>query len=204
VAPLMRLSAGALVQCFGMLGFSLLVLVAYLGFADNVSRPERIGVGGPFRLIDQNGRTVTERDFLGKWQLIYFGYTHCPAACPMALNNIALAVGDLKRGSAQVVPIFITIDPDRDTPAVMKDYAASFQANLVGLSGSALETARVEQEFQVSVLRHPTPDGGYDFDHSTGVFLLDPKGEFAGFFSSDVDPDAMAARISKIMARSAT
>ena len=117
---------------------------------------------------------------------------------------MAVALGELKRGANDIVPIFITIDPDRDTPAVMKDYAASFLPNFVGLSGSGSETAKVEREFQVTALRHPTPDGGYDFDHSTGIFLLDPKGEFAGFFSGDTDPDAMAARISTIMARSAT
>ena len=200
----MRLSVGAFIQCVGMFGFGLLVLVAYVGFSDTASRPQNIGVGGPFRMIDQNGRVVTDRDFLGRWQLIYFGYTHCPAACPTALNTMAVALGELKRGANDIVPIFITIDPDRDTPAVMKDYAASFLPNFVGLSGSGSETAKVEREFQVTALRHPTPDGGYDFDHSTGIFLLDPKGEFAGFFSGDTDPDAMAARISMIMARSAT
>ncbi len=200
----MRLSAGSLIQCAGMLGFALLVGVAYLGFSDTASRPQQIAVGGAFHLVDQDGRAVTDRDFLGKWQLIYFGYTHCPAACPTALNNIAVALGALKGGAAKIVPIFITIDPDRDAPAVMKDYDASFLPNLVGLSGSASETAKVEKEFQVTALRHSTADGGYDFDHSSGIFLLDPRGEFAGFFEGDADPDAMARRISAIMARGAT
>lgn len=149
MALAMRPSAGSLVRCAGMLGFVVLVWAAYNGFSATESQPRRIGVGGPFHLIDQNGHAATYRD----------------------------------------------------TPAVMKDYDASFSPSLVGLSGTASEIATVEREFPVTARRHPTADGGYDFDHSSGIFLLDQKGEFAGFFEGDADPDAMARRISAIMAR---
>ena len=99
-------------------------------------------IGGPFTLVDQDGKTVTNTALEGKWLLVYFGYTHCPDACPTTLNNIALALQNLGKKSDEVRPVFITIDPERDTPQVMKDYVTAFDAPILALTGTAAEVAR--------------------------------------------------------------
>src|SRR6516225_6954568 len=99
-------------------------------------------IGGPFRLVDQNGKTVTDADLKGKWSLIYFGYTHCPDACPTALNDIAVALEELGPKRAAVRPVFVTVDPERDTPEVLKAYVTSFDAPILALTGTPEEVAQ--------------------------------------------------------------
>ncbi len=98
-------------------------------------------IGGPFKLVDQNGNTVTNTDLKGKWLLVYFGYTHCPDACPTALNNISLALSDLGPDKKDVRPVFITVDPERDTSKAMKDYVSAFDAPILALTGSAASSS---------------------------------------------------------------
>src|ERR1700736_6308153 len=106
-------------------------------------------IGGPFRLTDQNGKTVTDADLKGKWSLIYFGYTHCPDACPTALNDIAIALDQLGPKREAVRAVFITVDPERDTPEVLKEYVTSFDAPILALSGSREEIARAAKVYRV-------------------------------------------------------
>ena len=153
-------------------------------------------IGGPFQLVDaQTGKTVTDQNYKGKWLLIYFGYTHCPDACPTALNDLSLALDKLGDKRHAMAPLFITIDPERDTANVMKDYAASFAPDIVGLTGTPEQIAQAEKEYRVYAAKHPTKDGGYDMDHSSIIYVMDPAGRFVTNFTHETDPDQMATKL---------
>src|SRR5882672_6659536 len=156
-------------------------------------------IGGPFRLVDQNGKTVSDADLKGKWQLVFFGYTHCPDACPTALNEIALALDQLgeKRGEIEIV--FITVDPERDTPEVMKSYVQSFDAPIIALTGSPDAVAQAAKAYRVYYAKHPRADGEYDMDHSAVIYLMNPEGRFTATFTPDSTAEAIAARLQKLL-----
>ena len=160
-------------------------------------RPEpAIAIGGPFALQDGRGRTVTDRDFRGKVMLVYFGYTHCPDACPTALSDMANAVDMLPPAKRQDVAIvFITIDPARDTPAVVQDYVSAFQAPITALSGSADAIAAAARAYRVYYQKHEKADGGYDMDHSSIVYVMDQKGRFVANFTHASGPDKIVDKL---------
>jgi protein SCO1/2 len=137
-------------------------------------------VGGPFALIDGNSKPVTDRDFHGKFMLVYFGYSFCPDVCPTTLNEIADAMDKLGPVAARVQPIFITVDPRRDTPAVIKQYAANFSPRLLGLTGTPEQIAKVAKEYRVYYAEHRTGPGpnDYSMDHSSILYLMGPDGQF--------------------------
>ena len=156
-------------------------------------------IGGPFKLVDQNGNTVTNTDLEGKWLLVYFGYTHCPDACPTALNNIALALSDLGPGKTDVRPVFITIDPARDTAKAMKDYVSAFDAPILALTGSDAAIAQAAGEYRVYYAKHPEAGGDYSMDHSSIIYVMDPKGRFTASFTGEDPPELIAARLKKLV-----
>jgi protein SCO1/2 len=156
-------------------------------------------IGGPFRLIDQNGKTVTNTDLEGKWLLVYFGYTHCPDACPTALNNIAVALSELGTEKSEVRPVFITVDPERDTVAVMKGYVAAFDTPIVGLTGSLEAVGQAAREYRVYYAKHPEAGGDYSMDHSSIIYVMDPKGRFTASFTGQDPPQTIAARLKKLL-----
>ncbi|MFO1075003.1 MAG: SCO family protein [Geminicoccaceae bacterium] len=154
-----------------------------------------IPIGGSFSLLDQNGRRVTEQDFRGRFMLVYFGYTFCPDVCPLGLQTLTQAVDDLPAELRErVVPVFITVDPERDTVAVMKDYVASFGPRLVGLTGSPAETGQASRAWRVYAHKGEAKDGVYLVDHSTFTYLMGPDGAYVTHFGHDVTPEAMAQR----------
>jgi len=157
-------------------------------------------IGGPFRLVDQNGKTVTDADLKGKWSLVYFGYTHCPDACPTALNDIAIALDQLGPKREAVRSVFITVDPERDTPEVLKDYVASFDAPILALSGSPEEIARAAKAYRVYYAKHPEPGGDYSMDHSSVIYVMDPEGRFTASFTHQSTPEEIAERLKKLLA----
>jgi len=166
-------------------GYALVgVLLALLLFATGgflwFGGHREAGVGGPFTLVNGQGQTVTNRTFQGKYMLVYFGYTHCPDVCPTTLSDIAVALQKLGPKAARIVPVFITVDPARDTPAVVGHYAALFSPRIVGLSGSAAQIARVADEYHVYYARHVTGPGpdDYSMDHSSVLYLMGPDGRF--------------------------
>ena len=157
-------------------------------------------IGGPFHLVDQNGKPFSDADLKGKWHLVFFGYTHCPDVCPTALNEIALALdklGKARRGEVGVV--FITVDPERDTEAVLKSYVESFDAPIEALTGSSEAVAAAAKAYRVYYAKHLRPDGGYDMDHSAVIYIMDPQGRFTATFTPDVTADGMATRLSKLL-----
>ncbi|HUC11876.1 MAG TPA: SCO family protein [Stellaceae bacterium] len=156
-------------------------------------------IGGPFKLVDQNGNTITNTDLEGKWSLVYFGYTHCPDACPTALNNIALALSDLGPEKKDVRPVFITVDPERDTSKVMKDYVSAFDAPILALTGSPSAIAQAARAYRVYYAKHPEAGGDYSMDHSSIIYVMDPKGRFTASFTGEDPPDQIAARLKKLV-----
>jgi protein SCO1/2 len=141
-----------------------------------------IAVGGPYRLIDQNGQPRGSADFRGKYQLIYFGYSFCPDVCPTTLSVMADALDKLGADGNRIVPIFITIDPERDTPAILKQYMTSFGPRFVGLTGSTAAIAAVEKEYRVYAKKQPLPGGKYGMDHSSVQYLMGPDGKLVTFY----------------------
>ena len=149
-------------------------------------------VGGPFQLTDQHGKRVGDQDFRGRYMLIYFGYSFCPDVCPTTLAVIAQALEKLGPRSHQVVPIFVTIDPERDTPKVLDDYMKAFGPSFVGLTGSASEIKDVEKKFRVYAVKKPLPGGSYGMDHSSVIYLMGPDGKIVSFYDEAVSPDELA------------
>ena len=156
-------------------------------------------IGGPFRLEDQNGKPFTDADLKGKWHLLFFGYTHCPDTCPTALNEISLALDRLGKKRDEVGVVFITVDPERDTPEVLKSYVQSFDAKIVALTGSPDEVAQAAKAYRVFYAKHPRSDGGYEMDHSAVIYIMDPQGRFTATLTPDATADAMAQRLEKLL-----
>src|SRR5580704_3078898 len=143
-------------------------------------------IGGPFHLVDQNGKPFTEADLKGKWHLVFFGYTHCPDVCPTTLNELSLAVDHIgKKGSAEIGIVFISVDPDRDTPDVLKSYVSSFDAPITALSGTDAQVKQVASDYRVYYAKHRREDGGYDMDHSAIIYVMDPEGRFTATLTPD-------------------
>lgn len=157
----------------------------------------QVSIGGPFTLTDQDGRTVSDKDFAGKLMLVYFGFTNCPDICPTGLQTIAIAMDSLGGDAARVQPILISVDPERDTPAVMKDYVQAFHERLIGLTGTPEQIAKVAREYRVYYQKVPLKESslGYSVDHSGFIYLMDGQGRYLTHFRHDVAPDEMAKRI---------
>ena len=154
------------------------------------------GVGGPFSLVDHHGRAVTEQDFRGRFLLIYFGYTSCPDVCPTELSKMAAALDSLGAAAAEVQPLFITVDPARDSATLLADYVAHFHPRLIGLTGSAQRIAQAQAAFGVHSSRSSADaGGGYFMNHSLLTFLLGREGRHLETFLSGTAPQAMADRI---------
>jgi cytochrome oxidase Cu insertion factor (SCO1/SenC/PrrC family) len=160
----------------------------------------RATVGGPFTLTDQTGRRRSDAEFRGKLLMVYFGYTYCPDICPADLQQIGLAVERLGEAGAAVQPLFITIDPTRDTPEVLAQYVPSFHPRLLGLTGTADEIAAVAREYKVVYTKYQPPDGGpYLMDHTGFVYIIDPTGKYRGFFPPGTPEDRMREMINGIL-----
>ena len=152
----------------------------------------QIAVGGPFALTDQNGGKRTSKDFHGKYQLIYFGYTFCPDVCPTTLAVMSQALDKMGIDAGRIVPIFITIDPERDTPKVLKSYMDAFGPGFVGLTGSQSQIAAVEKEYRVYAKKQKLDDkGSYGIDHSSVIYLMGPDGRLVTFYDELISPDAL-------------
>jgi protein SCO1/2 len=158
-----------------------------------LSAPADAAVGGPFRLTAGDGRVVTDQDFRGKYLLIYFGYTICPDVCPTTLQSVATALDTLGPRADRLQPLLITVDPARDTPAVLAQYTAAFSPRLLGLSGTAEQIAAVEKEYRVYAAIHRTGAGDYTVDHSSVLFLMGPDGRFIARLRADASGPEIAS-----------
>jgi protein SCO1/2 len=188
---------------FGVLGILLAVLIVGAGITMWLGgvAPDGVSIGGPFSLTDGDGKRVTDQDLHGKYALVYFGYTFCPDVCPTTLNQVAEAMDRLGPRADRVQPVFITIDPKRDTPPVMKQYVASFGPRIMGLTGTEAEIAAVAKEFRVYYAPHRTGDGPNDYtmDHSSVLYLLGPDGKFISPLRADAGAEQLTADLNKML-----
>ena len=177
---------------------------AFFRGADATSPATSSAAGGPFSLIDGSGATVTDQTYRGKWELVFFGYTYCPDLCPTTLNTISDALTALGPLADKVQPLFITIDPKRDTQAVMRDYVKNFDPRIVGLTGSPEAIAAVAKEYKIYYAVHRTGDGPDDYlmDHSGFVYLMDPAGRFVRVLSGETAARAMADKLRPLLSPS--
>jgi protein SCO1/2 len=159
------------------------------------------GIGGPFTLQNGDAKTVTDRDFRGKYMLVYFGYTYCPDVCPTTLNAVADALDRIGPKADKLNTVFITVDPKRDSPPVVKQYAAAFSPRITGLTGSAEEIAKVAKEYRVYYAEHRTGPGPneYSMDHSSILYLMGPDGSFISPLRADQSGEEMAKVLARLL-----
>ncbi len=158
-------------------------------------------IGGPFTLTDQTGKTVTDRDFAGRTKLVFFGFTHCPDICPAELQVMEAALDALGDKADKVVPIFISLDPERDTPQVMGDYVKNFGPRFVGLTGSPEAVAAAAKAYRVvyAKIDDKASANGYSVDHSALVYLMSPEGEYLTHFAFGTSAATMAETIRRYL-----
>jgi len=184
--------------------FGLVAAVLLLGIGGFVWRSvssDRPSIGGPFTLESGAGKIVTAGDFRGKYMLVYFGYTFCPDICSTALSAMATALETLGPKTKHLTAVFITVDPRRDTPQVMRRYTAALSPNLIGLTGTPDEIAKVASEYRVYYAKHATGPGpdDYSMDHSSIIYLMGPDGRFIAPIPAEQSPADMAADIRRLM-----
>jgi protein SCO1 len=175
-----------LVLCFG-------VVLLVTGRVSTPVAQQIAAIGGPFKLTDQNGQVMTDQDLKGRPFLVFFGFTHCPDVCPTSLFEVSQIMRALGPDADRTRALFITVDPERDTPAVMKEYLSSFDKHLTGLTGDAAAVAAVAKAYRVYFKKVPLDQGGYTMDHTAIVYLMDKEGRFVAPFSLKRTSEAAAA-----------
>lgn len=158
-------------------------------------------IGGPFSLVDDAGNPVTDEDFRGRYMLVYFGFTYCPDVCPTSLNRNMQALDLLGEAQAKKVqPILISVDPERDTPAHLKEYVGHFSPDMRGLTGTPEQVAAVAKAYAVYYAKVPGDDpANYLVDHTSITYLMGPDGKFVQHFRHDLPPDEMAEQLRKLL-----
>jgi len=187
------------------MGLRLLSLIAALALAGTAATQVSLppdGASVQFALATTDGRAVTEESYRGKWLAIYFGYTFCPDICPTTMIDLADALKALGPRADAVQGIFVTVDPQRDKPGVLAEYLQSFDPRLVGLTGTPAQIAAAAKSFHVFYERNDRDDGGYTYDHSAFIYLIDPGGKFAKAVIDDRGSQEIAATLSALMAMS--
>ncbi|NQU72893.1 MAG: SCO family protein [Rhodospirillales bacterium] len=176
------------------------------GVSGTVKSSGTARIGGAFSMVDHKGRQVTDRDFLGKFMLISFGYTFCPDVCPTELQTMSEALDALGEQADKVQPVFATIDPERDTAAVLADYLSNFHPRFIGLTGTTSQVADIARTFGVYYSRvksqnAPGRDKDYLMNHSAYMFLMDGNGKFRAAFRAGIARDGMVRRIRDELAK---
>lgn len=158
-------------------------------------------VGGPFSLVNHQGKRVTDKDFRGRHMLVLFGFTFCPDVCPSGLQVMSAALDKLGKKGEQVTPIFVSVDPERDTPAQLAQYVPSFHPRLVGLTGSAAEIDAAAKAYRVyyKKVRDEKSSAAYTFDHTALIYLMGPDGAYVAHFSHAAGVDAIVERLAKLL-----
>lgn len=156
-------------------------------------------VGGPFKLVDHNGRPVTDADFKGKPFLVFFGFTHCPDICPTALFDMSETFRRLGPDAEKARALFISVDPERDTPEKLKQYVSSFDPRIVGLTGSPEAVAAAVKAYKAYAKKVPLEGGDYTMDHSAIVYLMDKNGRFVAPFNLKRPADQAAADLRRYL-----
>ena len=181
------------------LGLAALGITAFTLLAPERAGVAASGVGGPFALVDQDGRAVTQADFAGATHLVFFGFTHCPDVCPTTLQQITdvfQALGPKARG---VRALFVTVDPERDTPQALKDYLSNFDPRILGLTGSPDAVAAAEKGYRAYARKVPLKDGDYTMEHTALVYVMDARNRFVASLNLQQPPDAAARELARAL-----
>jgi protein SCO1/2 len=191
---------------FAIAILTLALVIAMAALLSGGRGPAGIGeplIGGPFALTDHNGRRVTEKDFAGRYWLAFFGYTYCPDVCPTTLQVMVQALDDMGAEGQTIQPVFITVDPERDTPELLRDYVANFSPRLVGLTGSAGDIDNAAKAFRAYYRKlEKSATGEYLMDHSNTIYLMGPDGRYVKHFSYTTDAAALAEAIAEAISSS--
>ena len=175
----------------------LVIMLWAMGGLRTVTAPAAIG--GPFQLTDQAGQAVTEQSLKGKPTLIFFGFTHCPDVCPTSLFEISEVLKAMGKDADKVNAWFVSVDPERDTAAAMKDYLSSFDPHLKGLTGDPQAVAKVISSYRVYARKVPLKDGDYTMDHTALIYLMDRDGNFVAPFNLKRKPEEAAADLKRYL-----
>jgi protein SCO1/2 len=161
-----------------------------------ITIPENVPIGGPFQLTDDHGRSVSDGDYRGRWMLVFFGYTNCPDECPLTLQKMVTALKDLGSLADRIAPLFITVDPARDTPTRLASYLENLDTRISGLTGSDDQIAAVAQAYRVYYSPGQNEQSGADLvSHSTFLYLMNPAGKLTALFPQDVTADKLTATL---------
>ena len=165
------------------------------------AQPAHAQLGGPFTLTAHNGKQVSDKDFRGKYMLVFFGFASCPDVCPLAVKKMDDALTKLGTKSAQVMPVFITIDPERDTPEKMRSFITPISSRVIGLTGTRAQIDDVIQKYKVLAQKTPDPNlpDGYGFLHSEFIFVMSPQGTFYSLLQGGNTADYLASALNSII-----
>ena len=169
-----------------------------------VPRAEAPAIGGPFTLVDDTGAPVTEATLAGKPSVMYFGYTFCPEVCPTTLTDLSRWIKELGPNADKLNYVFVTVDPQRDTPKVMHAYVSSFDKHIRGFTGTPEQIAKIANEYRVYYKRIPTKDGDYVMDHSAMIYLMDVKGNFVGTIAYQESDASALAKLKRLVGTTAS
>ncbi len=191
----------------GFIGGALVGLAVVPGALESIQAPTQVmsigkaAVGGPFTLTDHTGRPVTDKDFRGKYMLVYFGFTFCPDVCPSGLQVMSAALDQLGPKAEKITPIFISVDPERDTPEQLAQYVPSFHPRLVGLTGTPEQVQDVAKAYRVYYrkVKDEKSTAEYTIDHTSIIYLMNPQGEFVAHFTHATPVATMVEKLEKVL-----
>jgi cytochrome oxidase Cu insertion factor (SCO1/SenC/PrrC family) len=201
--PMANKATVLIAACAAVIGMSLAAIFAAPGFLSKTGVIGTTGkplVGGPFELVKHTGETVTDKDFRGRYMLIYFGFTYCPDICPSSLQIMTSALEDLDAATLEkITPVFVTVDPERDTPQLMAEYVSNFHPKLIGLTGSQEQVSKAVKAYRVFAQKQKTGEGAdeYTMDHSSFYYLIGPDGNFLTHFNHGVAPGKLAESLKR-------
>ncbi len=155
-------------------------------------------LGAPFNLIDHNGEPISEQAFANHPTALFFGFTHCPEVCPTSLYDLAMLMDDLGEDGAPLKAFFVTVDPERDTPELMKNYVTAFSPRITGITGDPKEIAKLIKAWRVFARRVPLDDGDYTMDHTASIYLVRPDGSFQGTIAYNEDPKIALQKLRRL------
>lgn len=184
----------------GVLAYQLWLINRPVPAVPTAQEALRASITPEFTLLNAQGGTVTADSFKGKWMMIFFGYTHCPDVCPTTLNTVAETLAELGEAAAQVQPLFISVDPQRDTAQQLADYTAAFDPRILGLTGSEDQIKAASRAFKVYFRKVPEKDGGpddYSVDHTAFLYLVNPEGDMDAVFSFHDEVDKVVAEMKR-------
>lgn len=182
-----------------VVGISLALLISAAGLRAVLTAHPHTQIGGPYTLTNENGRVVSQADFHGHYTLIYFGYTHCVDVCPLTLATVSAALDELGTQGQEITPIFISVDPERDTPPVVKEYIQRFSTRIVGLTGTEAELQPIMTAFHVSARRRANTGNGYLMDHSSLLYLMDGQNHLVGMIPVDSSAHPIAVDLKQLL-----